>query len=142
VVKPAASIGTAAIFASPLLKRDSIPDTVMGLLSSAKSTLFEDPESRFPLARAVWGRNDLQAAAQAVCPEIAEVADWLESRFGNSRMTGSGSAVFAKLRPGVGNDSASRFGSMNFEAEAGWKTGWSGRICHSLEQHPLAGWLG
>jgi len=140
VVKPAAGISTAAIFASPLLKRDSIPDTVMGLLSGAKSTLLEDSGTVSALACPMWGRNDLQAAAQAACPEVAEVGRWLESRFGNSRMTGSGSAVFARLKSGVGNDTAERFAAMNLANESGWQAGWVGRICHSLEQHPLVGW--
>jgi 4-diphosphocytidyl-2-C-methyl-D-erythritol kinase len=142
VVKPEASIGTAAIFASPLLKRDAIPDTVMGLLSGAKSTLLKDDQSTSALATSVWGRNDLQAAAQAVCPEVAKVGVWLESKFGNSRMTGSGSAVFARLKTGVGNDTATRLAAVNLAGEAGWQADWVGRICQSLDEHPLAGWLG
>ena len=35
------------------------------------------------------------------CTEVAQAAAWLHTRYGNSRMTGSGSAVFARV--GTGN---------------------------------------
>ena len=77
----------------------------------------------------VFGRNDLQPVAQALCPSIAEVAKWLESRFGNSRMTGSGSAVFAA----VGAEEAAW-------SEGELPDGWVGRMCRSLPCHPLRDW--
>mgnify|MGYP006207495169 CR=1 FL=1 len=48
-----------------------------------------------------YGRNDLQPPAEASCPEVTQVARWLEARFGNSRMTGSGSAVFSWVDQGM-----------------------------------------
>jgi 4-diphosphocytidyl-2-C-methyl-D-erythritol kinase len=76
-----------------------------------------------------FGRNDLQPVAQALCPSIAQVAHWLEARFGNSRMTGSGSAVFAT----VGADGVSW-------PEGDLPPGWNGRMCRSLAHHPLRAW--
>jgi 4-diphosphocytidyl-2-C-methyl-D-erythritol kinase len=76
-----------------------------------------------------FGRNDLQPVAQALCPPIAQVASWLEARFGNSRMTGSGSAVFAT----VGTDGVSW-------PEGDLPPGWNGRMCRSLAHHPLRAW--
>ena len=68
------------------------------------------------------------------CPEVAQAADWLQARFGNSRMTGSGSAVFARV--GAGEPGATLPAAMPSD----WPPGWAGRMCRCLERHPLAGW--
>jgi 4-diphosphocytidyl-2-C-methyl-D-erythritol kinase len=78
-----------------------------------------------------FGRNDMQGAAQAACAEVAQAAALLESQFGNSRMTGSGSAVFARA-----GAEAQPVAAMPSELPAGWL----GRMCRSLQVHPLAGW--
>ena len=78
-----------------------------------------------------YGRNDLQPVAQALCPSIAEVARWLDGRFGNSRMTGSGSAVFAQ----VAGEEGGADGAVRFEGSL--PAGWTGRMCRSLPRHPL-----
>ena len=127
VVKPAASLPTADIFRSPLLKRDSASVIVMG---SLESTALTGLCSGF-------GRNDLQAAAEDRCVEVAQAARWLEQRFGNSRMTGSGSAVFARVGTG---DPPMATGLV--EASSELPAGWVGRLCRSLNQNPLAGWAG
>jgi 4-diphosphocytidyl-2-C-methyl-D-erythritol kinase len=126
VVKPSASLPTADIFRSPLLKRDSASVILMG---SLRSTALSGLGSGF-------GRNDLQAAAQDRCVEVAQAALWLEQRFGNSRMTGSGSAVFARVGTG---DPPMATGLV--EATSELPSGWVGRLCRSLNQHPLAGWV-
>ena len=132
VVKPAGAIATAAIFASPLLVRDTEAVIVMSFLADAQLS-----------ARLVtgFGRNDLQPAAQASCPEVTEVAAWLARRFGNSRMSGSGSAVFARADQEF-KDSGfeqSGFEQSGFE-DSGLPPGWAGRMCRSLGHHPLLGW--
>jgi 4-diphosphocytidyl-2-C-methyl-D-erythritol kinase len=68
------------------------------------------------------------------------VLDWLDARFGNSRMTGSGSAGFARLceeRLEVGSVAPSAATCL-----AEMPPGWVGRVCSSLGQHPLRGWAG
>ena len=122
VVKPAASIETRALFASPLLARNTDPVRLKSFLADASASHGFGPGS--------FGRNDLQPPAMSQCPEIAEAASGLEARFGNSRMTGSGSAVFAGA--GTGDQPMT---SMPVE----WPPGWVGRMCHSLERHPLWG---
>lgn len=135
VVKPAASLPTADIFGSPLLRRDSASAILEGSLVSEALAWLAGPasfgargETAAPLT---FGRNDLQAPAQARCAEVAQAARWLELTFGNSRMTGSGSAVFARVDTGV-------------PPEATWlealPSGWVGRLCRGLAQHPLRGW--
>ena len=126
VVKPAESLGTAGIFSHPDLARDTEPATLAGSVAQLNA----QRESSATFAKAAYfGRNDLQPVAQALCPPIAEVARWLETRFGNSRMTGSGSAVFAT----VGADGVAW-------PEGELPQGWSGRMCRSLTHHPLRAW--
>lgn len=127
VVKPAAALPTAQIFSSPLLTRDTNAATVVGFLADASAAQAAE-RTGYP------GRNDLQAAAEALCPEVAKVARWLEARFGNSRMTGSGSAVFA--RAGTGDQPVATM------PEGTLPEGWVGRMCRGLDQHPLVGWPG
>lgn len=126
VVKPPAAIATASIFASPLLVRDSEP---VILASFAENAAFEGAERPTP-GTAGFGRNDLQAAAEAECAQVAEAAAVLDRQFGNSRMTGSGSAVFALAGTGPAP------GRVLPPLEPGWE----GRMCRSLVDHPLVGW--
>jgi 4-diphosphocytidyl-2-C-methyl-D-erythritol kinase len=127
VVKPAASLPTAAIFGHPALVRDTDPVILSGFLDGdlGTSTLAAGLAEGF-------GRNDLQPPAEDRCPEVAQAARWLESRFGNSRMTGSGSAVFA--RAGTGDQPVATIPAESLPS------GWVGRLCRGLEQHPLWAW--
>jgi 4-diphosphocytidyl-2-C-methyl-D-erythritol kinase len=122
VVKPAASVETRSIFESPLLGRDTGAVILSSFLADAGAS------RGFGIGS--FGRNDLQPPAMSQCAEIAEVARWLEARFGNSRMTGSGSAVFA----GAGSGDAPVAPMPEDLAPA-----WTGRMCRSLEHHPLWG---
>ena len=126
VVKPSASLATAAIFRSPHLGRSVEAAIVEGFSGGGLAG------GHGPLGD-VWayGRNDLQAAAVAESAEVAKAASTLEQLFGNSRMTGSGSAVFAFA--GVGDRPVA-------ELPQGLEDGWTGRMCRSLDEHPLSGW--
>lgn len=140
VLKPAASIATAAIFSSPLLTRDTKPAIVAGFLADASALALNEVSGEARGAAKLPGfpgHNDLQAAAEALCPEVAEVGRWLEARFGNSRMTGSGSAVYARAGTGVRPVATMHEGELESLPE-----GWVGRMCRSLDAHPLVGWLG
>jgi 4-diphosphocytidyl-2-C-methyl-D-erythritol kinase len=120
VVKPAESLGTAGIFSHPDLARDTEAATLAGSVAQLNAQ-HENGKA--------FGRNDLQPVAQALCPPIAQVASWLETRFGNGRMTGSGSAVFAA----VGAEGVPW-------SEGDLPEGWNGRMCRSLVHHPLRDW--
>ena len=122
VVKPAASIQTQALFLSPQLNRDTAPVILKSFLADASAGHGFGPGS--------FGRNDLQPPAMSQCAEIAEAAAWLVARFGHSRMTGSGSAVFA---------GAGTAGEPTMSMPVELPPGWVGRMCRSLEQHPLRG---
>jgi 4-diphosphocytidyl-2-C-methyl-D-erythritol kinase len=123
VVKPAAAIETRAIFTSPALVRDTEPVILSGFLADTAGNVARVLEG--------FGRNDLQPPAEAHCDEVVQASALLRQCFGNSRMTGSGSAVFA--RAGTATQPMAAI-------PADLPPGWTGRMCRSLEQHPLVGW--
>ncbi len=129
VVKPRAVIATRDIFEHPDLKRDSVAATLAGSPGEAES-------NKFP---AHWlqgfGSNNLQPPAEDRCPEVAQAARWLEARYGNSRMTGSGSAVFSRVDEHV-SPAAPTATFPTDELPAGWV----GRMCRGLNSHPLVTW--
>ena len=151
VVKPTQAITTAAIFGSPLLVRDTKSVTLISFLADAqRAAELQDrlrsesigevnrEMNREALRDSFWGfgHNDLQPPAEASCPEVTQVAAWLVARFGNSRMSGSGSAVFAR----IGTIDRLSAGSRAEEIPAELPDGWIGRMCLSLDQHPLVDW--
>jgi len=125
VVKPPAGIETRAIFGSPLLVRNTEPAILESFAANGQQN--DQQELMTP----GFGANDLQAAAEAECAQVVQAASMLYQRFGNSRMTGSGSAVFA--RAGTGDQPAAAM-------PADLAPGWVGRMCRSLGEHPLVGW--
>jgi 4-diphosphocytidyl-2-C-methyl-D-erythritol kinase len=139
VVKPAAVIATRDIFTHPALRRDTEPVILSGS--------FED--SAGGVLRPGFGSNDLQGPAESVCPEVAEVARWLQDRFGNSRMSGSGSAVFARADtnridsqdPGRADPPLAMPVTQALDELRQTRPGWVGRNCRSLARHPLADWV-
>lgn len=125
VVKPRASIATASIFGSPLLKRDTASAILMGSLESTALAALDNG----------FGRNDLQPPAEAACPEVVQALGLLQAHHGNSRMTGSGSAVFAR----VGSE-ASSLATVLDGSGLPLPDGWVGRMCRRLPEHPLRAW--
>jgi 4-diphosphocytidyl-2-C-methyl-D-erythritol kinase len=126
LIKPQASLETRAIFTHPQLARDSERITLEGFDARdvARIALPDDGHA--------WGRNDLQPVAELLCPAVRQVADELKLRFGNSRMSGSGSTVFARLGKG---DAASSLAAVHEQS------GWTSRVCRSLQRHPLYDWV-
>jgi len=121
VLKPPASIATADIFSSPLLARSDFVAIVAGFPGHIEAESFLGG----------FGHNDLQKPAQALCPEVGQALGILGQRFGNSRMTGSGSAVFSRV---TGEESAMPIWPQELPAN------WVGKMCNSLDVHPLFGW--
>ncbi|MGM9485584.1 4-(cytidine 5'-diphospho)-2-C-methyl-D-erythritol kinase [Roseateles sp. NT4] len=128
VLKGPAGLATKDIFSSPLLARSENLAIVAGFPATARTA--ENLVNGF-------GRNDLQPAAEGISSEVRDALQQLSEVFGNARMTGSGAAVFARLA-GEGEDGK----DDQFLATLlkGRPSGWTGRICRSLAQHPLAGW--
>ena len=111
VVKPASGLDTREIFLSPSLKRDSDNATILDFAADHYD----------------FGHNDLQPVAQALCPDVKNAIDWLNSFGLHARMTGSGSAVFAQLKQA----------DISITEQCDWKI----RICENLAIHPLKEWV-
>jgi 4-diphosphocytidyl-2-C-methyl-D-erythritol kinase len=109
VVKPSQGLETQRIFSDPDLKRDTEPAILAGFIADAYG----------------FGRNDLQMVAERICPAVSQALALLKSRGLQGRMTGSGSAVFAKTTKAV---------------SVGAVPGFQMRPCSNLQQHPLLGW--
>ena len=110
VLKPREGLETARIFGAQDLRRDTETATIMGFA--------EDPFG--------FGCNDLEPVARRLCPGVTQALDWLKSQGLHGRMTGSGSAVFARVDD---DPELARIGGA-FEA----------RLCRNLDHHPLLGW--
>jgi len=109
VVKPKDGLKTERIFSDPRLKRDTKPATILDFAANGFG----------------FGHNDLQAAAQLICPSVTKALSWCGERGLNGRMTGSGSAVFARIVE---------------DFETGDKAGFLIKQCRNLAAHPLQGW--
>lgn len=130
VLKGPAGLATKEIFSRDLLARSEKLAIVAGFPASAGTAE--------QISAAVdSGRNDLQPAAEAISSEVRDALALLSKQFGNARMTGSGAAVFSVLAEDGkdGKDDQSLATLLQAQPE-----GWTGRICHSLAQHPLRGW--
>ena len=114
VVKPDAGLQTQLIFSDPALKRDSETAILSGLAANSIDQIYK------------YGRNDLQAVAQKLCPGVNQALEWLESQGLSGRMTGSGSAVFAELLHSI--DVASAPDAFQV------------KLCNNMDVHPLVGW--
>lgn len=115
VVKPPAGLATQDIFQAPLLKRDTETATLHGFATRTDDELFK------------FGKNDLQPVAQQLCAPLSQSLDWLAGQQLDGRMTGSGSAVFARLP-----DRSQQLHTA--------PSGWTVHQCSNLQTHPLAGW--
>lgn len=111
VIKPESGLGTKSIFIDPELKRNTKHATI----------------ENFAADDFYFGKNDLQAVALKLCPEISDAINWLASVGLNGRMTGSGSAVFAPMPKDIDLGSA--------------PSGFQIKACHMLDAHPLSGWV-
>lgn len=132
VLKGPAGLATKDIFSSQLLAMSENLAIVAGFPALARTA--ENLVDGF-------GRNDLQPAAEEISSEVRDALHQLSETFGNARMTGSGAAVFARLAGDGkdGKDDQSLATLLKRLSKEG-PSGWTGRICRSLAQHPLAGW--
>lgn len=118
VLKPPAGLETKSIFSDPELKRDSNPAILSGFAANPWG----------------FGHNDLQPVAERICPLVAEGLKHLGAYGLNGRMTGSGSAIFARLSDKVPLELVPKL-SQTLEG-----ANWQIRVCNNMEVHPLVGW--
>lgn len=113
VIEPGVAVPTAAIFTDQGLTRDTKPVRIADF-------------SRGLADGRAFGRNDLQAVARRLFPQVAAAIDWL-GRHGDARMTGSGACVFCAF------DSKEAADEVLALLPSGWK-GWTAK---ALQRHPL-----
>jgi len=111
VLYPGVPVPTAAVFQAPELTRNSPPTTMRGFLETG-------------------GRNDCEAVVRARFPAVAEALDWL-ARHAPSRLTGTGSCVFAKFSRAA---DAERVAARAPDE-------WRAFVARGLERSPLLGEL-
>jgi len=127
VLKPPTGASTPKIFSSPDLQRATKHATMADFAANDISTL-NQPEMEQRIYG--FGHNDLQPVAKALCPDIDQGLSWLQARGLNGRMTGSGSALFARIPRGF----------MQMPDTSDLPPGWQAKICSNLNEHPLIGW--
>lgn len=138
VVKPTAGLETCVVFGDARLVRSTPAAT---LESFTEHSIQAQLQGKRLLE---FGRNDLQPVAERHCAEVVQAANLLQTIFGNSRMTGSGSAVFAECNEACGQARGQReYGlesSAFLAATRLLPDGWVTRMCGNLLRHPLADW--
>ena len=107
VLVPAVAVPTTEIFCSPQLRRDT------------PAVAATDWQPGF-------GRNDLEAVACALYPEIAWHLQWLR-QYGDARMSGSGACCFVDFA----DEAAAR------AAHAALPAGMRGFVASGVDRHPL-----
>lgn len=111
VIQPGVQVPTPAIFSAKQLTRDTKPIRITDFSSSAKMH---------------W-KNDLQAVACELFPQVHEAILWLSS-YGDARMTGSGACVFCAFPD---QDSANAVLRQMPERWTAW-------VSKALSRHPMA----
>ncbi|NMM25980.1 MAG: 4-(cytidine 5'-diphospho)-2-C-methyl-D-erythritol kinase [Glaciimonas sp.] len=114
VIEPGVSISTAAIFNAKDLTRDTNLVKI----------------SNFSKAPKNFGKNDLQAVATRLFPEVSNAIQWLK-KFGDARMTGSGSCVFCSVEQEHDAGEVLKIVPPHWRA---WKV-------KAIGQHPLVNFL-
>ena len=113
VIKPPVSVPTGLIFQSSELTRNTEPITMKSYPDFCNSYI-------------QVGRNDLQAVASSLFPEIRNALDDL-GQYGDDRMTGSGACVFACFDTENEADRVARALSNRWEV----------MVVRSLQRHPF-----
>lgn len=110
VIEPGVSIPTSTIFTSTSLTRNTKPVKMLDFSGVPKG----------------FGKNDLQAVATTLFPEVADAITWL-SAYGDARMTGSGACVFCSFE-------------QEHEAKAALEkvpSKWKAWKAEAIAEHPL-----
>jgi 4-diphosphocytidyl-2-C-methyl-D-erythritol kinase len=126
VVKPHEGLETAKVFSHPELPRNTATAIILGFAANPYE----------------FGCNDLQAVAEALCPGVGQSLKWLADQGLQGRMTGSGSAVFAKLPQGakLPEKALRSSGQRSDGSQVALPEGFLARECRNLPAHPLADW--
>ncbi len=122
VVFPGVAVPTAEIFKAPELTRDTGLTTVESF--SEAMLLGACGNSRQTLG---FGRNDLEPVAARRYPQVQAALDWLQAKFRQGRMSGSGASCFAQI---------SGAGIWQGELPEGMRA----EVASGIDVHPLLDW--
>ncbi|HXY05055.1 MAG TPA: 4-(cytidine 5'-diphospho)-2-C-methyl-D-erythritol kinase [Burkholderiaceae bacterium] len=123
VVFPQVAVSTAEIFADPKLTRDTKRTTISSFSAALSRT-----------DSALFGTNDLEPVVRSRCAPVDQALRLL-GRLAPARMSGSGSAVFCRLR------SAEQAQRLLERVRRQMPPDWSAWAVPGLEELPLADWL-
>lgn len=141
LLKPPVSIPTAAIFGSPLLKRDTERAILAAFLAAPKrfgrNDLQEPAEAWREVEPPPAGSASLPRLAASDGRQVSQALGVLRNRFGNSRMTGSGSAVFSWVDQGEPPATDQVLQALGADPQGLIEGQWVGRVCRVLPCHPL-----
>lgn len=118
VIEPPVAVPTAEIFRSKVLTRDT-PVLIMPAFAADQAQAFLNQK----------GRNDLQAVACELYPEVQQALDALKP-FGTARMSGSGACVFLAC------ETEAQANAVVEAVQHQWRA-WS---APALDKHPLHAW--
>jgi 4-diphosphocytidyl-2-C-methyl-D-erythritol kinase len=107
LIRPGTAVATADVFKAPELTRDSPVIKIRDFLKDG-------------------GRNDCEPVVRRRYPEVAEALDWLAA-FGDARLTGTGSCVYASMPDEEGARAVL----------AGLPGRWMGYVVRGLNRSPL-----
>lgn len=143
LIKPSQSVATQTIFRAPDLTRQS---------ESVKITDFSGYKSFISQNQVGFGKNDLQSVVFRMYPDVLAVFNGLTQLSIPTRMTGSGSCLFAEFdSPCQAHQARDRLKSVCFgktiqDIPTQSVSGIGGLIsdivaCDSLPEHPLRHWV-
>ena len=110
VIEPGVQVATPLIFSAKELTRDTKPVRITDFSNRQKNN---------------W-KNDLQAVASSLFPEVKDALEWL-AQHGNAMMTGSGACVFCAF------DTRAEAQQVCQQVPQKWKA-W---VAKSLHEHPM-----
>ena len=146
LLKPPAAIPTSAIFGSPLLKRDTDRAILAAFLAAPKrfgrNDLQEPAEAWREAEPPPVGSARLSQLAASDGRQVSQALDVMRNRFGNSRMTGSGSTVFSWVNQGEAPAPDQVLQALVADPHDLIEDHWVGRVCRVLPCHPLLELLG
>jgi 4-diphosphocytidyl-2-C-methyl-D-erythritol kinase len=128
LIWPQVHVSTKEIFEDPGLTRNTKATKISDFSAAAGLSRLGD-EPTLQSTAGLFGSNDLESVTRRRFPDIDRVVAHL-ARFGPTRMTGSGSAVFMVAT----SEEAAR------AAVADLPAGWQGWTVRGLPEHPLRAW--
>jgi 4-diphosphocytidyl-2-C-methyl-D-erythritol kinase len=129
VIHPGVSVATPDVFRHPDLTRNTPPAKIASFAEETQKAAF-------------FGRNDLQAVAVQIAPQVGQALRCLTACGAHkniaARMTGSGACVFAALD----SERQAQALAQQVRASMQWQDNWQVWVAKGLDRHPAHAQLG